>query len=203
MSFDEEYQLNKTRWTRPDERVVEWLEAVPAGRALDLGAGEGGNSFWLAQQGWNVTSVDFAPSAVQFIEEHAREKGYSIEAEVADALKYKGEGMFDLVLLSFVHFSKEERETLFSRLDKQLVEGGLLVYLGLVKTEDELPSGGLLEEFPSSKAVAEEMKAPPSLVVLNRGDQVRELPIGIAEGTYEAKTASVKARKGRGQNGTV
>ncbi|PFG13529.1 SAM-dependent methyltransferase [Bacillus sp. es.036] len=198
MSFDEEYLQNKTRWTRPDERVVEWLEAVPAGRALDLGAGEGGNSFWLAQQGWNVTSVDFAPAAVQFIEEHSREKGYSIEAEVADALKYTGEGKFDLVLLSFVHFSKEERETLFSRLEKQLAEGGLLVYLGLVKTEDELPPGGLLEEFPSSEKVAEEMKTPPSLVVLNLGDQVRELPIGVAEGTYEAKTASVKARKGRG-----
>ncbi|WP_214698743.1 MULTISPECIES: class I SAM-dependent methyltransferase [unclassified Exiguobacterium] len=203
MSFDEEYLQNKMHWTRPDERIIEWLEGVPTGRALDLGAGEGGNSFWLAQQGWSVTSVDFSPVAVQFIEQHSREKGYSIETEVADALKYKGEGKFDLILLSFMHFSKEERGTLFSRLEKQLEEGGLLVYLGLIKTEEELPPGGLLDEFPSSEKVVEEMKSLPSLVVLNLGDQVRELPIGIAEGTYVAKTASVIVRKERGHVGTI
>ncbi|MFN8079086.1 MAG: methyltransferase domain-containing protein [Kineosporiaceae bacterium] len=38
--------------------------AIPAGRALDLGCGEGGDAIWLARQGWQVTAVDISPTAV-------------------------------------------------------------------------------------------------------------------------------------------
>ncbi len=31
------------------------------GRAVDLACGEGHNSIWLAEQGWEVTGVDFSP----------------------------------------------------------------------------------------------------------------------------------------------
>lgn len=198
MRFDEEYQQNTKQWTLPDEQLTEWLKAVTAGRALDLGAGEGGNSFWLAERGWDVTSIDSSESAVQFIEGYSQEKGYSVKAEVADARTYTSESAFDLILLSFVHFSKEDREALFGRLDKQLVEGGLFIYLGLIKTEDELPPGGLLEEFPASDEVAREVETVPSLFVIDQGNVRRELPIGIKEGMYLAQTSHVKVRKGRG-----
>jgi methylase of polypeptide subunit release factors len=35
--------------------------ALPAGRAIDLGTGEGRNAIWLAGRGWTVTAVDFSP----------------------------------------------------------------------------------------------------------------------------------------------
>lgn len=41
------------------------LEALPSGRVLDLGCGEGGDAIWLAQQGWDVTGADISPSAVR------------------------------------------------------------------------------------------------------------------------------------------
>jgi 2-polyprenyl-3-methyl-5-hydroxy-6-metoxy-1,4-benzoquinol methylase len=34
------------------------------GRALDLGCGEGGDSLWLAGQGWDVTGVDISTTAI-------------------------------------------------------------------------------------------------------------------------------------------
>ena len=44
--------------------VVEGERALPPGKALDLGSGTGTNSIYLAQQGWDVTAVDFMPRAM-------------------------------------------------------------------------------------------------------------------------------------------
>lgn len=35
----------------PDGTLVHEIDALPAGCALDVGAGEGGDSVWLAEQG--------------------------------------------------------------------------------------------------------------------------------------------------------
>ena len=45
------------------------------GRALDLGAGEGRNSIWLAQRGWQVTAVDFQTSPWRAVRPGQRRRG--------------------------------------------------------------------------------------------------------------------------------
>lgn len=61
----------------PPELVaeIEGPQAKPAGRALDLGCGTGTNSLYLASHGWDVTGIDFIPSAI----EQAREKQRSAD----------------------------------------------------------------------------------------------------------------------------
>jgi len=45
--------------------IVAWVErADRPGRALDLGCGTGTTSLYLAERGWDVTGVDFAPNAI-------------------------------------------------------------------------------------------------------------------------------------------
>jgi SAM-dependent methyltransferase len=44
--------------------VVEGENALPPGRALDLGCGTGTNTIYLAQHGWEVTALDFTPRAL-------------------------------------------------------------------------------------------------------------------------------------------
>lgn len=53
-------------------RRIDALAApLSPGRALDVGCGEGADSLWLAQQGWRVTGVDIAQSALSKTRAHA------------------------------------------------------------------------------------------------------------------------------------
>src|SRR5271166_624027 len=55
----------KTRFNRePSRWLAEAIRGRHAGRALDLGMGEGRNTIYLAQQGWQATGVDLSDIAV-------------------------------------------------------------------------------------------------------------------------------------------
>ena len=58
--WNEYYENTDEVWAEPDSDLIAEVERLPAGRALDLGAGEGINSIWLAEQGWQVKAVDFS-----------------------------------------------------------------------------------------------------------------------------------------------
>jgi SAM-dependent methyltransferase len=45
--------------------VIEGARRLPIGRALDLGCGTGTTTVYMAGYGWDVTGVDFVPSAIR------------------------------------------------------------------------------------------------------------------------------------------
>jgi SAM-dependent methyltransferase len=84
--FEWRYWRRKTPWdtqVTPPE-VMEFLEAAPAGLALDLGCGTGTNAITLAQFGWQVTGIDFSPKAIATARKKAAKKRLPIEFYIAD-----------------------------------------------------------------------------------------------------------------------
>src|SRR5260370_11099659 len=63
------YAVGFTPWDRvmPSElkQVMEGPEALPKGRALDLGSGKGTKSIYMAAHGWTVTAVEAVPRALK------------------------------------------------------------------------------------------------------------------------------------------
>lgn len=60
--------------------LVELVDALPAGTALDLACGTGRNAVFLAQSGWRVTAVDSSAAAIARLKKTAPQ----IDARVAD-----------------------------------------------------------------------------------------------------------------------
>jgi len=59
--WDERYSATGFVWaTGPNQFVAAELAGLSPGRAIDLAAGEGRNTVWLAERGWRVTAVDFS-----------------------------------------------------------------------------------------------------------------------------------------------
>ena len=51
--------------------LVKEISGLASGRALDVGTGEGSDTLWLAEQGWNVTASDISQRTLDRVDEKA------------------------------------------------------------------------------------------------------------------------------------
>lgn len=67
-------------WTgNPNGTLVAEATRMAPGRALDVGAGEGADALWLAEQGWEVTACDISGRALQRLVDEARRRELRVE----------------------------------------------------------------------------------------------------------------------------
>jgi 2-polyprenyl-3-methyl-5-hydroxy-6-metoxy-1,4-benzoquinol methylase len=71
---------------RPNGRLVAEVVALTAGRALEVGCGEGADAIWLAQRGWSVTAIDISEVAVCRAREASDSAGVSVGWICGDVL---------------------------------------------------------------------------------------------------------------------
>jgi len=109
--------------TNPNGFLVEVIKARHPGKALDVAMGQGRNSIWLAQQGWDVTGFDIADQAMASANQEAAKLGVKIHTEVntIDGFDY-GENRWDLILLSYAGAGPSA-----DRVERALKPGGILM----------------------------------------------------------------------------
>src|SRR5512144_3024945 len=131
-AWDERYAAGELVWSAtPNQFVEAELADLPPGRALDLAAGEGRNSLWLAERGWQVTAVDFSLVGLdkgrQLQARHEHGRAMHIDWVHADVLTYDpGHVRFDLVVIASLQLPADERRTAVRRAFSSLAEGGTL-----------------------------------------------------------------------------
>jgi len=130
--WDRRYRGTELVWTaQPNRFVVEELQGLPPGRALDLGSGEGRNAVWLAERGWQVTAVDFSPVALDKARRLAQARGVTVDWVLADLRGYRPEpGAYHLVLVAYLHLSPLERVAVLAGAVGALAPGGTLLVIG-------------------------------------------------------------------------
>lgn len=127
-----------------------------ASRAIDIGCGTGTNVITLAQAGWAVTGVDFAPHAIKIARRKARKAEVEAELLVRDAANLAGiRGPFDLALdIGCFHGLRDRKADYLAELERILAPGGHWLMYGFFKPNGESDAPGLeeadLESIPAS-----------------------------------------------------
>lgn len=127
--WDERYAASDRVWSAgPNAEVERIVSPWPAGRALDLGAGEGRHAIWLASLGWRVTAVDFSAVGLGKGEAEATRRGLAVDWAVADARSWQPAPgvLYDLVLVAYLHLPDD----VLGRCRRWLSPGGALVVVG-------------------------------------------------------------------------
>jgi cyclopropane fatty-acyl-phospholipid synthase-like methyltransferase len=100
--YDLWYRFGTPPWVgNARSELVEMVKSgdLLPGRAIDLGCGEGDNAIFLAEYGFQVTAVDFAPSAIAKARAKASDAGVEVDFVIDDITTLATvSGTFDILV---------------------------------------------------------------------------------------------------------
>ena len=130
--WDDRYEGAELVWrAEPNEFLVSEVDALVAGRALDVACGEGRNAVWLAGKGWQATGVDFSAVGLDKARRLAAERGVVVDWVEADVVEWEPPpAAFDLVIVFYLHLPAELRHRVFVHAMEALATGGTLLVVG-------------------------------------------------------------------------
>jgi 2-polyprenyl-3-methyl-5-hydroxy-6-metoxy-1,4-benzoquinol methylase len=177
----------------PSRSLVNEVEALPPGRALDLACGAGRNAIWLAARGWRVTAVDYSEVALAEARRRASAQGVDVDWILADVTVWEPEpGAYDLVCILYLQVPAQDRVAVLAAATSALAAGGTLLLVGHHRRNLEEGVGG-----PSSPDVLiepEDVVASLPGFAIERSEAVLR-PVETEEGTRQAIDALVRARR--------
>ena len=131
--------------TAPNVFLAAQKDVLPKqGRALAVSDGEGRNGVWLAEQGLDVLSIDFSPSAQAKARALAQSRGVTITTELVDLAQFEwSDAAFDVIVDIFTQFfGPEGRAAKFAGIRRALKPGGLLLLEGYRPEQVAYGTGG-------------------------------------------------------------
>lgn len=130
--------------TAPSYFLEQCKPLLPKGKALAVADGEGRNGVWLAEQGLDVTAIDFSPSALAKARALAAERKVAVTFIEADVHAWPyPEAAFDVVAEIFTQFSTPpDRARKWAGMRRALKPGGLLIVQGYTPRQLEYGTGG-------------------------------------------------------------
>jgi SAM-dependent methyltransferase len=144
--WQQRYASDEYRFgTAPNAFLASQAKRLPkSGKALAIADGEGRNGVFLAEQGLDVLSLDFAPNAQAKARKLAAERGVALRVEQADVINWTyAADTFDVVAAIFFQFAAPpERDRIFAGILRTLKPGGLLLLEGYGLKQLDYKTGG-------------------------------------------------------------
>ena len=127
-SWVKKYDTDDFVYTKDvNQFVVEFCGGLPVGTAIDVAGGEGRNAVWLAEQGWTVEVIDFAPNALDKAKKLAAERGVAERVLVteASALDFTSQlAPVDLAVVAYLHIYSHQFAEAMARTVAAVKPGG-------------------------------------------------------------------------------
>ncbi|SFD69235.1 SAM-dependent methyltransferase [Streptomyces aidingensis] len=128
--WENHYAAREQIWSgRVNAPLAGFAAALPPGRALDLGCGEGGDAAHLAGLGWQVTAVDISSLALARTRARVEAAGVAdrVTTERHDLSRSFPAGSFGLISAQYLQAPFEfSRPAIFRRAAAALTVGGVL-----------------------------------------------------------------------------
>jgi thioredoxin reductase/SAM-dependent methyltransferase len=127
--WDHRYREEQMWSGKPNRTLVTEISDLDTGRGLDVGAGEGGDAVWLAEQGWQVSATDISQRALERIATVAHDHDLAIECLQADANAYRpyATGRYDLVSAHYASIPRTPDHRGVDNLLDAVAPGGTLL----------------------------------------------------------------------------
>jgi SAM-dependent methyltransferase len=116
-----------------DPILVEAIAGLAPGTALDLGCGAGANAVYLAERGWEVLGIDFAPDGVRMAIELAEAREVAAEFLVADTTTWEPPHEFDLVIVMYALPGGDATRAVLATALEALAPGGTLLAIDFAR----------------------------------------------------------------------
>lgn len=92
----------------------------PTSKVLCLGEGEGRNAIYFAKNGFTVTAMDASDIGLSKLHFRSIEEDLKIETICIDLNHWEVFEKFDVIVASYLHMHKNERENLFRKIEDSL-----------------------------------------------------------------------------------
>lgn len=198
--WDGRYGATDLVWSAgPNAFLVAETEELPAAKALDIACGEGRNSIWLAQRGWQVTAVDFSRVGVAKGRARAEELHLDVEWHVADMTGWRPPTKFDLVTILYLQLPAEERRSVLASAVEALRPGATLLVVAHALRNLADGFGGPQDPavLTDAATVADEIKSVAPEIVVEKAIEV-DRQVDTPYGQRSAIDLLVRARSGLG-----
>lgn len=112
----------------PNEFLASNIELLKNHKSLlCLGEGEGRNAIFFAKNGFDVSAIDASNIGLDKLNCRAKEENLEIKTFCIDLNSWKVEEKYDVIVASYLHMYKEERKSLFQKIEESLYSGGYFV----------------------------------------------------------------------------
>jgi len=203
--WDHRYEGEQIWSGNPNGTLVHEISGMPPGRALDVGAGEGGDALWLAEQGWQITASDVSQRALDRIGAEARRRDLAVKCHHADAntLDAFETGAFDLVTAQYASIPRTPDGSGVRNIVDAVASGGTLLIVGhdldamhaQVEAQDHVmpfDPDAYLQVVDFTRALAD---SPDWDVEVN---EKRSRPPGSASASHHVEDVVLRARRRAG-----
>jgi SAM-dependent methyltransferase len=151
--FDKPLETWNARFARDDYLFGEKPNAFlrkqahflrPGGSVLCVADGEGRNGVWLAEQGHQVTSFDFAPNALAKAKRLAQSRNVSVDQRQGDAYTWPWAAeQYDALVAVFIQFlPPHRRDDAFAGMMSAVKPGGFFLLEGYRPEQVDYGTGG-------------------------------------------------------------